>query len=259
MTYTKVPNALIEAIPSMKGSEVAVCMAVCRQTLGYQRLWDKISITRFVKLTGMSNRSIIDAIEKAVADGWMIRKRDGDSYQYMIKGAEEILASEKTSHENVAETNLNATFVCEESSQGSVKSSQGGSVKTSHTKEINTLSNDSVAAQPQIPLAQKFRQLEDELRVAKNQAAKLVEIYVLLYGKEGTPGFGYMLKVANQIGGPGYMAQRLWELAARPPNGDIMAYLLAEHGGKKAKLSAAQRNGKAQEVDLQFLLDGSES
>lgn len=249
--YTKVPNFLIEAMGESKHkAPVLVCFAVCRQTLGHQRLWDKISITQLMKLTGMSNRSVIDAVETAVAAGWMSRKRDGDSYQYKIAGAEEILqGSELSSHKEVAKNEKTATFTCEDSSQGSELSSRGGSELSSHTKEIYTLSNDSVAAQPQPPLAERFHQLEAELRTTKNRSAKLVEIYTLLYGPETAPAYGYMLKVANQIGGAGYMAQRLWELAARPPNGDILAYLLAEHKGKKA-----YSNGRQSEVDLNYLL-----
>lgn len=256
MTYTKVPNGLIEAIPDMNGSEIAVCMVVCRQTLGYQRLWDKISITQFVKLTGMSNRSIIDAIEVAVADGWIIRKRDGDSYQYTIRGAEEILASEKTSHENVAETNLNATPLCEESSQGSEKTSRGGSVKTSHTKENISLAKANVPAEPQ-PLSAQIHGILERIEHAKGNERQplLLEAYHLCFGKNGDePTYSYLGKVAKDVGGAGRLVELMVSLVPRPPTGDKLAYIMAAH---KAKSS---RNGYgSQEVDLQFLLNRSES
>lgn len=249
--YTMVPNALIEAIPNMTGSVIAVCMAVCRKTLGHHRVWDKISTAQFEQMTGMSNRSVIDAVETAVANGWMIRKRDGNSYQYKVHGAEEILNREKTSHIKIDNPGHNAMPMCEESSQSYEESSQSDYEKSSYTKEIYTLPNGSVAAQP---LADSFRRLHEELKSAKNRGAKLREIYILCFGEATAPGYGYLQKVANQIGGAGYMAMRFWELSARPPTGDVLAYLLEEHKQKKGR---AYTNGKAQEVDLTYLLNGA--
>jgi hypothetical protein len=175
--YTMIPNGLIEAMPTMKNSTFAVCMAVCRKTLGHHRLWDKISISQFVQLTGMSNRSIIDAVEAAVAAGWISRKRDGDSYQYKVAGADEILNSEKSSHNHDENTNKNASLMCEESSQGDRAGSekisqgyevfsQGGCEIFSHTKENISLTNVSVPEAPQT-LALRIRDLLERLERAK--------------------------------------------------------------------------------------------
>lgn len=107
---------------------------------------------------------------------------------------------------------------------------------------------------PSPPLAVQFRTLTEELRTAKNKAALLMQIYILCYGVDSAVTFAYLGKVAKQVGGAGYLAQRLWELAVHPPNGDVLAYILAEHKHKAArqkqdapKLSAASLF-EAQEV-----------
>lgn len=126
-----------------------------------------------------------------------------------------------------------------------------------HIENITTPNpTDLVAMQRTEPLATKFRTLADELKATKNRAAKLLEIYVLLYGKETAPQHGYILKVANLIGGAGYMAQRLWELSARPPNGDILAYLQAEHKAKGQRKSYT--NGASASVGWQKAFDAQD-
>lgn len=96
----------------------------------------------------------------------------------------------------------------------------------------------------QKPLAEQFHSLLAELKETKNRGAVLMTIYELCYGDhEGKPSYGYLGKVSKTIGGAGYLAQKLWQLSARPPSGDVLAYILAEHKGKRKRDQYGSKNG----------------
>jgi phage replication O-like protein O len=80
--YTRLPNALIAAMPFMGDAELRVCLAIARQTLGYQRQYDRLSFSQFETLTGLSRPSIARAIEDAIEHGYIERIADKNSYSY---------------------------------------------------------------------------------------------------------------------------------------------------------------------------------
>ena len=116
--HTQTPNELFdEHMKTMSGSELKIVLAICRQTFGWHKEQDRISTAQLMEMTGLSNRSVINAIRKVMARGLVARRRVDDSYEYAL-----ILTP------------------YEKSSQGGYeKSSQGsrgrGYEKSSHTKE----------------------------------------------------------------------------------------------------------------------------
>ena len=91
----------------------------------------------------------------------------------------------------------------------------------------------SGAGQPAQPpnLADAFRFLLDVLRTAPNKQAILAEIYLICFPPPA-PDYGYLGKVARSVGGAGRLAEILWQLSAKPPTGDVLAYItkaFAEH------------------------------
>jgi hypothetical protein len=102
-----------------------------------------------------------------------------------------------------------------------------------------------VSDKPTLPagasLARQFQDLINKLRDAKNKQAILMDVYVLCYGDGDPPTFGYLGKVAREVGGAGYLAKRMFELSAQPPAGDVLAYILGEHRNKQNR---ANGNGK---------------
>lgn len=75
-------------------------------------------------------------------------------------------------------------------------------------------------------LTDLFRVILDALRSVPNRPALLQEVYRLCFPGE-PPDYGYLGKVAKAVGGAGRLAEMMWQLSARPPSGDIMAYILA--------------------------------
>lgn len=100
---------------------------------------------------------------------------------------------------------------------------------------------DAVPTAP-TPLAAQFSDWLERLQEPKaNKAAILLEIHKGCFGRSELPDYGYIAKVAKQVGGAGRLAQLMFELVTRPPAGDILAYIVAEENGRKKR---AAQNGK---------------
>jgi len=71
------------------------------------------------------------------------------------------------------------------------------------------------------------------LRERKNRQAVIVQMHETLYPNHDPPSFGYAAKVARAVGGWSMLAKDLWELSARPPVGDVLAYIQRMHQNKR--------------------------
>ena len=126
--YTQTPNLLLdEHLPDMGYAELKVVLVIVRQTMGWHKETDQLSISQLEEKTGLSNRSVIDGTRKALERGVIHRVRKGSSYSYrmVVKGREEgsRVGGEVTS-QGVKQVH-----------RGSEVSSQVGGEVTSHTKE----------------------------------------------------------------------------------------------------------------------------
>jgi hypothetical protein len=89
-------------------------------------------------------------------------------------------------------------------------------------------------------LADAFRELLEQLKTieAKNRPVLLAQIYRLCFGEADVPSYGYLGKIAKEVGGAGRLAELMWQATAKPPTGDVLAYLRNTAKGQ------AKRNGK---------------
>ena len=67
--YTQVPNELFDVLPLMREAELKVVLHAIRQTIGFHRESDAISLTQFEEATGLSRQGVIDGINDAEARG----------------------------------------------------------------------------------------------------------------------------------------------------------------------------------------------
>ena len=111
--------------------------------------------------------------------------------------------------------------------------------KLNETKLNETREEQSPAdAVPVAPktFADEFSDVQAELKVdGSNKAAILRGWYIRCFGEGGAPDYSYIGKVAKQVGGAGHLAALFMQLASRPPNGDVLAYIVATHKGKNGK------------------------
>jgi len=71
--HTQISNAFIEHMSDYRGNEVKVFLAICRKTIGWHKVSDKISYSQLAELTGLSPRHLKKHIAKLVLDGWIIQ------------------------------------------------------------------------------------------------------------------------------------------------------------------------------------------
>ena len=122
------PNSIIdELLPELSHSELKCYLCVLRKTKGWNKEEDAISVSQFMKVTGLSNKAVISACESLVAREILERKSgDRNTGIYSIK-TYKTTTSEKSS----LVKNFPAT---------SEKSSPVTSEKSSHT--INNIKNN---------------------------------------------------------------------------------------------------------------------
>lgn len=122
------PNSIIdELLPELSHSELKCYLCVLRKTKGWNKEEDAISVSQFMKITGLSNKAVISACESLVEREILERKSgDRNTGIYSIK-TYKTTTSEKSS----LVKNFPAT---------SEKSSQVTSEKSSHT--INNIKNN---------------------------------------------------------------------------------------------------------------------
>lgn len=83
-SYTKLPNHIITFMPTMGHAELRVVLAVVRQTVGWHRNQDVISITQFMRLTGLSRQGVLRGIAAAIEHDMIGRRPVGNSYSYSL-------------------------------------------------------------------------------------------------------------------------------------------------------------------------------
>lgn len=83
--YTQVPNAVLEAMPQMGEAELRVIMAICRKTFGWQKDWDRISISQLADLTGLTRRNAHRGVHQAIDRGWVSMQREGQNIFYRVQ------------------------------------------------------------------------------------------------------------------------------------------------------------------------------
>lgn len=142
--FFQCPNALVDKFMSeLSGSDLKCYLTIVRQTSGWHKKEDRISISQFEKFTGLSNRSVIDSCRRLVACGLIIATKDNEqNNHFMLSSGEDFTPHEKSSQGGMKKVH-----------NPYEKSSQGGSEKSSHTKDTitketiqNKLSKESTSA-----------------------------------------------------------------------------------------------------------------
>lgn len=126
--FLQVPNAVIdELLPDLTGAELKCYLVVIRKTKGWNKESDNISISQFMKATGLSNSAVIKACESLVKYGLLIKKNGArNTGVYAVNSYSKTTCEESSHVKKVHST-------CEESSQVTCEES-------SHT--INNIKNN---------------------------------------------------------------------------------------------------------------------
>lgn len=125
--FLQVPNAVIdELLPDLTGAELKCYLVVIRKTKGWNKESDNISISQFMKSTGLSNSAVIKACESLVKYGLLIKQNGArNTGVYAVNSYSKTTCEKSSPVKKVHST-------CEESSQVTCE-------KSSHT--INNIKN----------------------------------------------------------------------------------------------------------------------
>ena len=154
--FLQVPNAVIdELLPDLTGAELKCYLVVIRKTKGWNKESDNISISQFMKATGLSNSAVIKACESLVKYGLLVKENGSrNTGIYAVNSYSKITheeSSQVTCEESSPVKKVHSTYeessqvTCEKSSPVKKvhstyeESSQVTCEKSSHT--INNIKN----------------------------------------------------------------------------------------------------------------------
>lgn len=94
--YTQIPNVILDNTQNLKGSEFKLIIAICRNTFGYHKASQRLSLSFLEKATGLTRSTITNCAKQLIERGWIERHSvetpSGKSWEYSIdlKGVEKL-------------------------------------------------------------------------------------------------------------------------------------------------------------------------
>ena len=177
--FLQVPNAVIdELLPDLTGAELKCYLVVIRKTKGWNKESDNISISQFMKSTGLSNSAVIKACESLVQYGLLVKENGArNTGVYAVNSYSKITheeSSQVTCEKSSPVKKVHST--CEESSQVTCE-------KSSHTinniKNTTQNTNKKTTQKKSLALLAEFgivgQLAEDFLKLRKAKSAPITE------------------------------------------------------------------------------------
>lgn len=119
--YTQIPNTVLDLMSDMEETEFRVVIAIARQTFGWHKKRDKISLSQLEKLTGLSRQGVINGIAAGEKRGLIEKtkddsdKRGGIWYRLLVNSIDQ--STELTSQNNVLVREVNQSTELTRTSQ----------------------------------------------------------------------------------------------------------------------------------------------
>ena len=77
--YTQTPNVFFDEImPTLKFGELKVLFVINRQTFGFHKEWDRISVSQLMKKTGMTKASVSKAVKSLINKNLIKKIKSGE-------------------------------------------------------------------------------------------------------------------------------------------------------------------------------------
>ena len=85
--HTQTPNSFFDvSLPEIKSLvELKIVLAIIRQTFGWQKMADRISLSQLQRLTGLSRESVSVGVQAALDHGYINRQPSKNSFLYSLK------------------------------------------------------------------------------------------------------------------------------------------------------------------------------
>lgn len=240
--YTAIDNAVLDHfMPLLSANAWKALCFIMRSTKGRQEASAQLKYDDIKSGTGISsNATLAKTILELVGHNLIVvstfKEYEGNYY--------ELNCSLEIEVQNFSKVELQENSSSKNESQEDSSSSKNELlIKKENIQDTTYLGVERLTELYPVPLTAVFRHYLDELKVSKNKTNMIRTLIVALYGEDMAQAYGLIGKTAGVVGGWGYLATRIWEMTSRPPNGNLMEYIMGEHRAKNARLTAAQRNG----------------
>lgn len=104
--YTRMPNWIIEQLPTLSAPAVKIILLVARKTIGWNRTRDAISLSQFEAGTGITRPTIVKALAELERAQILVVHRNGlAANEYELVSAESLVMVDPLAEELVKEIN----------------------------------------------------------------------------------------------------------------------------------------------------------
>lgn len=93
--FTQTPNVLFDDIAkTLKEGELRVLLVIMRQTFGWHKQWDRISLSQLERKTGMCRDAVVNSLKSLISMGLIDKKKSGNPgqekcwYQLVVEESE---------------------------------------------------------------------------------------------------------------------------------------------------------------------------
>lgn len=138
--YTQTPNEFFDEVAkTLKEGELRVLLVIMRQTFGWHKQWDRISLSQLERKTGMCRDAVNNSLKSLIKLGLIEKKKEGPKgqekcwYQLVVEGSDvdDVLPSD--GDESIEDSNKSY-----QSSKETPPSRLKRPTKETPTKERNT-------------------------------------------------------------------------------------------------------------------------
>lgn len=141
LNYTAIPNIIFdEHMNDMTGAELKVIMCICRKTIGWHKLTDRISQSQISQMTGLSVNAIKKAVCSLVDKKLIIQEQSEQGFYYELN-----ISKSDTSENDISENDREGYQKVIEGVSKSDREKPETLSKNDSTKEsINKLSKENI-------------------------------------------------------------------------------------------------------------------
>lgn len=141
LNYTAIPNIIFdEHMNDMTGAELKVIMCICRKTIGWHKLTDRISQSQISQMTGLSVNAIKKAVCSLVDKMLIIQEQSEQGFYYELN-----ISKSDTSESAISENDRDGYQKVIEGVSKSDREKPETLSKNDSTKEsINKLSKENI-------------------------------------------------------------------------------------------------------------------
>jgi len=184
--HTQIPNKLLdELIPTLKEGEVRILLVIMRQTYGWHKEWDRISITFLMKKTGMERKAVCKSTESLVKKNMIKKDKIGKCGTEKVYYSLCLISDEKTEEkQQKIETNSNKLYQYPKDTGTSILKIPS---KETLTKEIKQKESTKEKTDPPAPKGEQLGQAqpspiyfsleEMKLKIEKKELENLKALY----------------------------------------------------------------------------------